>query len=208
MNEQAPSDGVRDERRKQILAAAVGVFAERGYHAVRVQDVAREAGVAYGLVYHYFGSKSALLQVVFDENWALFADAAERIAASDRPPAEAIRAILDYVIGAFRTYPDAVAVLVLEFGRTRRLGEALEHPDVVRVLEVCASLFTRAGEAGELITGADPAALTTIFLGAVEAAIASAVLLRQDPQAQARRLDRLHQTLVVLFRDGVMQPAE
>ena len=56
-----------EDKRSQILAAAVRVFAAQGYEASRVGDVAREAGVAYGLVYHYFGSKDAVLEAVFRE---------------------------------------------------------------------------------------------------------------------------------------------
>src|SRR5262249_56762943 len=57
----------RDEdRRKTILRAAVEVFARKGYHGCRIADVAREAGVAYGLVYHYFKNKEELLQLVFE----------------------------------------------------------------------------------------------------------------------------------------------
>ena len=55
------------DRRGQILAAAVRAFAARGYDATRVGDIAREAGVAYGLVYHYFDSKEDVLDEVFRE---------------------------------------------------------------------------------------------------------------------------------------------
>ena len=53
------------EKRRAILHAAVRVFAERGYHGCRIADVAREARVAYGLVYHYFQNKDELLESVF-----------------------------------------------------------------------------------------------------------------------------------------------
>jgi len=52
----------QEERRRQILDAAVRAFAKKGYHACRVSDIAEEAGVAYGLVYHYFESKDAVLE--------------------------------------------------------------------------------------------------------------------------------------------------
>src|ERR1043166_2154812 len=56
-----------EDKRALILAAAVRVFAKQGYEATRVGDIAKEAGVAYGLVYHYFGSKEAVLEAVFRE---------------------------------------------------------------------------------------------------------------------------------------------
>ena len=48
-----------EEKRRQILDAAVRVFAHRGFHTSRVGDIAEEAGVAHGLLYHYFDSKDA-----------------------------------------------------------------------------------------------------------------------------------------------------
>ena len=50
-----------EDKRRLILAAAVRVFAEKGYHDARVVDIAEEAGVAYGILYHYFGSKDEVL---------------------------------------------------------------------------------------------------------------------------------------------------
>lgn len=54
-----------DERRRQILACARHLFSERPYAAVSTSEIAREAGVARGLLHHYFGTKRELyLEVV------------------------------------------------------------------------------------------------------------------------------------------------
>jgi AcrR family transcriptional regulator len=54
-----------DERRRQILVIARRLFSERSYTAVSTSDIAREAGVARGLLHHYFGTKRELyLEVV------------------------------------------------------------------------------------------------------------------------------------------------
>ena len=57
------------DKRRLILDAAVRVFARQGFHACRVSDIADEAGVAYGLVYHYFASKDEVLDTLFLERW-------------------------------------------------------------------------------------------------------------------------------------------
>ena len=57
------------DKRRLILNAAVRVFARQGFHACRVSDIADEAGVAYGLVYHYFASKDEILDTLFLERW-------------------------------------------------------------------------------------------------------------------------------------------
>ena len=76
----ARRDGAADKRRL-ILDAAIRVFAREGYHRCRVSDIAREANVAYGLVYHYFRSKDEVLDTLFTERWTLLLDA---IAETDR----------------------------------------------------------------------------------------------------------------------------
>jgi TetR/AcrR family fatty acid metabolism transcriptional regulator len=53
---------VREERRRQILEAALAVFTQKGYHATNVSDVAAQAGVSQGTIYWYFESKEELFQ--------------------------------------------------------------------------------------------------------------------------------------------------
>ena len=59
------------DKRRVILDAAITVFAREGFHRCRVSDIAREANVAYGLVYHYFRSKDQILNTIFTERWSL-----------------------------------------------------------------------------------------------------------------------------------------
>src|SRR5436305_1350074 len=63
----APRKVDPDARRADILAAAVRVFARKGFAASRIDDVAAEAGIAKGSVYLAFDSRDALLRAAFDE---------------------------------------------------------------------------------------------------------------------------------------------
>ena len=111
------------EKRRAILHAAVRAFAEKGYHGCRIADVARQAGVAYGLVYHYFRDKDELLESVFDEQWTLFIGAIRAISEGPGTAAEQIASVIRFALDVFRTAPAAVRVLILEVPRT---------PDVLR----------------------------------------------------------------------------
>ena len=77
-----------EEKRRQILDAAVRVFARKGYHTSRVGDIAEEAGVAHGLLYHYFGSKDELLETIFHENWSVLLDRIAAVEETDEPVVE------------------------------------------------------------------------------------------------------------------------
>ncbi len=75
------------DKRRNILDAAIRVFARQGFHSTRVSDIADEAGVAYGLVYHYFDSKEEVLNELFSERWSLLLAAIEEADASAESPA-------------------------------------------------------------------------------------------------------------------------
>jgi AcrR family transcriptional regulator len=58
---------IRKERRRQILDAARRVFAEKGFSATRVSDIASRAGVSQGTIYWYFKSKEELFMTLLEE---------------------------------------------------------------------------------------------------------------------------------------------
>ena len=85
------------DKRRIILDAAVRVFARQGFHTCRVSDIADEAGVAYGLVYHYFQSKDEVLDTLFLERWEVMLAAIDEI---DAQPLSA-RAKLEAIARSF-----------------------------------------------------------------------------------------------------------
>ncbi|MCG5236093.1 TetR/AcrR family transcriptional regulator [Xanthobacter oligotrophicus] len=75
----APGDPQRPDRRQDILASAEFLFAERGYAAVSVRDIAARAGVPVALVGYYFGRKPELLATVFAHRQANLDERISRI---------------------------------------------------------------------------------------------------------------------------------
>ena len=101
MNTKAPPV----DRRRQILDAAVRVFARQGFHSCRVSDIADEAGVAYGLVYHYFRSKDQVMNELFTERWSLLSAAIEEVDGRDVSPREKLDAVAGFIIDSYRATP-------------------------------------------------------------------------------------------------------
>ena len=89
----AASSSATVDKRRVILDAAVRVFARQGFHTCRVSDIADEARVAYGLVYHYFSSKEEILDTLFLERWDMMLAAIAEADASQRLPREKLHAI-------------------------------------------------------------------------------------------------------------------
>ena len=160
-------DGTRD-RRRQVLDAAVRVFARQGFHACRVSDIADEAGVAYGLLYHYFRSKEEVLNTVFLERWDVLLQVIADVDAGERAPREKLRAIASFVVDSYRHDPDLMKVIIVEvtraansFGRTHlaKIDEA--YALIARVVE-------RAQEDGTFRDDVTPQFAALAFYGAIE----------------------------------------
>jgi AcrR family transcriptional regulator len=132
-----------EEKRKTLLDAAVRVFARTGYHGSRVGDIAEEAGVAHGLLYHYFASKEEVLQTIFRENWGELIERFRAVEAADEPAAEKLEGIAKILLRTWRNDPDLVTVMVREVARSPQL-----ESQVVEVREAFA-IVQRIVEQGQ-----------------------------------------------------------
>ena len=86
------------DKRRLILDAAIRVFAREGFHRCRVSDIAKEADVAYGLVYHYFRSKDEILNTIFSERWALLLESIAEVERQELPVRQKLHAIVSFII--------------------------------------------------------------------------------------------------------------
>jgi TetR/AcrR family transcriptional regulator, fatty acid metabolism regulator protein len=105
------------DKRRVILDAAVRVFARQGFHTCRVSDIADEAGVAYGLVYHYFSSKEEILDTLFLERWDVMLTAIAEADATLSSPREKLQAIAAFIIDSYRHDPELMKVIIVEVTR-------------------------------------------------------------------------------------------
>ncbi len=156
------------EKRRQILDAAIRTFARQGFHACRVPDIADEAGVAYGLVYHYFRSKDEILDTLFLERWDVMLDAIREVDAGDLAAREKLRAIATFIVESYRHDPDLMKVIIVEvtraansFGR-RHLGKIAEAYALI------ADIVAKAQADGEFKSDVTPQFAAMAFYGAIE----------------------------------------
>src|SRR5580765_6511609 len=83
----------------------------------RVSDIAEEAGVAYGLVYHYFGSKDEVLDRVFVDRWHILLEAIDKVEEGDIPAREKLGAIAAFIVDSYAHDPDVMKVIIVEVTR-------------------------------------------------------------------------------------------
>ena len=157
----------QEERRRQILDAAVRAFARKGYHACRVSDIAEEAGVAYGLVYHYFESKEAVLEAIFRDTWGMMLEAIKAVEDSEPSPREQLRKTAAIVLRTWRDQPDLVRVLVREVTRS---GEQLQREvgEIQLAFGALERIIERGQQEGAFRADIDARLGAVILYGALE----------------------------------------
>jgi AcrR family transcriptional regulator len=165
-----------EDKRRQLLDAAVRVFARKGFHASRVGDIAEEAGVAHGLLYHYFKSKDDVLEAVFRENWNLLQLRIASVEETDEPAADQLRHVAAIVLRTWLHLPDVVTVVIREFGRSPELAERIG--ELAQPIEVIQRVIARGIERGEFRSDINPQFAATVVYGSIDELLTGWVLGR------------------------------
>ena len=176
----------QEDKRRLILDAAVRVFASKGYHASRVGDIAEEAGVAHGLLYHYFRSKEELLETISRETWRDVLDAVRSVEESNESAREQLAGIAKILLRAWRRDPNLVRVLVREVTRSSHLQTRIE--EIEGAFSGLERIIARGQQEGEFRDDVDSRMVSYVFYGAVEEILTGWVLgqLEDGDEAIAR----------------------
>jgi TetR/AcrR family transcriptional regulator, fatty acid metabolism regulator protein len=188
------------DKRSRILEAAVRVFARKGFDGTRMADVAREAGVAYGLVYHYFGSKGAVLQAVFREAWGRLLAAVALAEETGTSAADQLTLVVRIVLRVWRDEPDLVHLLVREVTRNPHISDELD--EIGRAFATLERMIRRGQEAGTLRADIDPRLAAWMLYGALEEVLTGWVL-GQLPDGDAPR-EAAEREIVGTFVGGLL----
>ena len=162
------------DRRQELLDAAVRVFARKGFRAARVGDIAEEAGVAHGLLYHYFRSKDEVLETIFRDTWRLLVAETERIGASGVPLAEQLRRFARIYLGSWLLTPDLIGVLVREIARSPHVGDTVD--EIGGLFRALARMIEAARVRGEVRADCDATLAAWAVYGALEEILTGWVL--------------------------------
>src|SRR3954451_9596422 len=172
-----------EDKRRVILDAAVRVFAAQGYEASRVGDVAKEAGVAYGLVYHYYGSKDAVLEAVFREAWGRLLTAVAVAEQTGETAPERLELVVKIVLRAWRDDPDLVRLLVREITRNPHIQDELD--EIGQAFASLERIVERGQEQGSFRRDVDAQLAAWMLYGALEEGL-TGWGLGQPPELIAR----------------------
>jgi AcrR family transcriptional regulator len=177
-----------DDKAEAILAAALSLFVEKGFHGTSVPSVAERAGVAAGTIYHYFAGKEALVNALY-KRWKT--QIAHRVTVdfpADRPPREQFRTIWERMAEFALAHP-----LELAFIELHHHGSYLDDDSRLlenRTIDFGIEMVKRA-QAAEAIKPLDPAMLVELangaFLGVFRAGLEGRIPLDKPTLMAAER---------------------
>ncbi|SFD46853.1 TetR/AcrR family transcriptional regulator [Streptomyces aidingensis] len=197
-----PRAADRAARRETILTAAVRVFARRGFAAARIEDVAREAGVAKGSVYLYFDSREELLRAAFEGLAARSAQVLEEAAAGEAPAARRLAAMVRAVLALLARERELALVLLDVWSADRAAGpQPLDLAAFYREYRAAvAALLAEAARDGAALP-VDPERHAAVLVGAIEGCLLQWLV---DPSVE---LTGLTEPLLRLLVPGDGAPA-
>ena len=188
-----------EERRRQILAAATRVFARKGFHGARVGDIAAEAGVAHGLLYHYFKAKDELLETIFRDTWTQMLERISEVETSEESSREQVRRVAALVLRAWNRDPDLVRLLVREITRSPHLQEEVD--EIRHAFDALERIIRRGQERGDFRRDLDPRVSAYVFYGALEEVLTGWVM--GGLPAREEDVLRAERTVASVLTDGL-----
>ena len=181
---QVRTEEEREARLRSILDAALAIFAERGFAAARLDDIAAQAGVAKGTLYLYFPSKDALFEGLVRSIVASpLKGLTDEIARSDAPTDALLRMVFRFfrteVLGTERK--EIIRLVIAESRRFPQLAETYRREVIARGLVLLRRIARRGLARGELASDALAAFPQLIVAPAVTALIWTSLFEAEEP---------------------------
>ncbi|MFI9253632.1 ScbR family autoregulator-binding transcription factor [Streptomyces sp. NPDC053069] len=148
--------------RAQVLDTAAALFAERGYEATSIVDIAERVGMTKGAVYFHFKNKEAMAIAIVEKNYERWPALLEEVRTLDLDPRSTILTLLDRTAEAFHTDRTIQAATRLQSERSL-IHTPLPEP-YVGWIKLLTGLFEEAERAGQLKAGLPPRAAAQVVV--------------------------------------------
>jgi TetR/AcrR family fatty acid metabolism transcriptional regulator len=201
MQHPSSSNEARKDKEAAIFDAACRVIREKGFHQARITDIAQEAGISYGLVYHYFKSKADLFDAILQEWWSgLFAmmDQWESESASVE---EKLGGVVRYFLDQYERRPDLVHIFITEISRSLSNLTPARLQWFKVFMGRIESIIADAQAKNLLRTDVKARYLTYIFLGGMESFMSVMVFDNQPLRGRGQK-QRIATALMEVFFNG------
>lgn len=184
------------DKRDRILRAAITVFARKGFHATRVSEVARAAGVADGTIYLYFKSKEELLVSVFEDRISnLLGFMQEDLPRLPTAP-DKLRAVIDMQLGLLEGERELAEVITVILRQSTRLMKDFAAPKFLAYLDAIAKIVQEGQAAGDFRNDVSSHIAARAVFGALDGITLTWALGRAEQGALRRAATQLADILL------------
>ncbi|MBW2636854.1 MAG: TetR/AcrR family transcriptional regulator [Deltaproteobacteria bacterium] len=183
-----------------IIDAALEVFRDKGYANTRMADIARRAGVSYGLVYHYFESKEVLFDVIVEGWWDRLYQMLKDEKQSDSEFQKKLENIIRFFLDMYAEKPDLLSIFITEVSRSSVYHTARGLAKFRTFFSLTEDVMAEGQKTGFLRSDIGPHYLTYIFLGAIEAFMSVMVLGKEEVNRE--RKERTINGVIQVFLNG------
>ena len=189
------------DKRDRILRAAIKVFAQNGFYATRVSEIAKAAGVADGTIYLYFKNKDDVLISIFEEGIQRLLAILREVAASDAPAEARIAKIIELQLGLLEDQRDLAEVITVNLRQSSQLLKQYATPLFMEYIDVLAGIV-RDGQEQDVFRGdLSPRVVARSLFGALDALLLTWALGEADPAALRKSAGHC----ASLFLDGLRE---
>jgi len=195
----------KTNREKIIIESALKVFSRKGYAETRMADIACEADMSYGLVYHYFENKEKLFDAIVEEWWTGFYNELEALQKKSSPTEEKLVSIIRYILSVYGSKPNQISIFVTEVSRgfvyhTRSRGRDKFN----RLFTLCKEIILEGQARGALRSDIQAHYLTYVFLGSIDTFL-SVMILGNETLTPGRE-KRIIEGITQVFLHGAATP--
>ena len=167
----------KPDRERIIIDAALKVFSRKGYADTRMADIAREAEMSYGLVYHYFENKEKLFDAIVEEWWTGFYNELEELQKRPVPTEEKLVGIIRYILSVYGSKPNQISIFVTEVSRGFVYHAHTKGRDKFnRLFTLCREIILEGQAKGVLRSDIQAHYLAYVFLGSIDTFLSVMIL--------------------------------
>ena len=192
----------RADKHELILEAAIRVFAEKGFHAARISDVAKEAGVADGTIYLYFKNKDDLLLCIFEEKMDLLLAGLRQALVGVTESLEQVRTFAHYHFRQVQEHRELAEVLQIELRLSNKFLKEYRPQKLWEYLSIFAEIVRVGQERGVVRSDIDPFMAMWAFFGAMDEMAMQFILAKHRKFS----LDAAAETVSSIFIRGLSIP--
>lgn len=191
----------KTEREKTIIEAAQKVFSREGFSETRMADIAREANLSYGLIYHYFGNKESLFEVIIEQWWNEYYAKLEQLKSSSLSTCDKLTGIIKFLLNVYETRPHLLTIFISEVSRGFVYQKKTRRKDrFTKLFSLCEAIIVEGQDNNIIRKDIQANYLAIIFLGSLDSVL-SVMILGNEPLNKQRE-KRIIESLTKIFFQG------